>query len=483
MEAALRMVIEQTFGDFVENLHIDASKFPLELKNLKLKEKRIQEELDEDGGFPFDITDGRIGQITVHPGWMGDCEVTASGIVLNFTFNPMKAMKAAMRPNEDGMEEEQIHGPSGGYGGHPGVPLQQRAPPPGPPVPPRYCSRHATSEQRVKVEPRMVECANCQLKVQTNYQDFKLCPNCSDKTASCMLCGSHAPQAGDYVPQGGLVPQGGPGGPSDRGPHEQGPGGYDRYGKGGPPSPSGKGGKGKGFESFRGISSDGFGSGLPPPPPPPPNRSAQSSARDRDFSRDFGSAPPAPPTPGGKGGFKGGKGGKGGPDRMESGMSGMMAPGGKGGFGNSFNGAGSGFHGGPGTDDWRPTKGAPPGGGFGGRPPAGPGKEPPRGQKPSQGGGLSDLLSGNIFNFPILDIGSWANCMNSPGEVQDGQAGNRRALNSNRPPNGPPNGGGFSAGRDPMASQGRNAFSSQISNGPPPPPPMPAGGQPWRGGA
>ena len=29
-------------------------------QDLKLKEKRIQEELDEDGNFPFDLTDGRM---------------------------------------------------------------------------------------------------------------------------------------------------------------------------------------------------------------------------------------------------------------------------------------------------------------------------------------------------------------------------------------------------------------------------------------
>ena len=29
-------------------------------QDLKLKEKRIQEELDEDGNFPFDLSDGRI---------------------------------------------------------------------------------------------------------------------------------------------------------------------------------------------------------------------------------------------------------------------------------------------------------------------------------------------------------------------------------------------------------------------------------------
>ena len=28
-----------------------------------------QEEMDEEGNFPFDITDGRIGSISVSPGW------------------------------------------------------------------------------------------------------------------------------------------------------------------------------------------------------------------------------------------------------------------------------------------------------------------------------------------------------------------------------------------------------------------------------
>ena len=40
-------------------LDVGFSKILTARKDLKLKEKRIQEELDEDGKFPFDLTDGR----------------------------------------------------------------------------------------------------------------------------------------------------------------------------------------------------------------------------------------------------------------------------------------------------------------------------------------------------------------------------------------------------------------------------------------
>lgn len=283
MESALRMILESTFGEFVENLNnIDASSFPLTLKGLKLKEKRIQEELDEDGGFPFDITAGRIGSVTVSPGWLGDVEVVANNIVLNFSFNAMKAMRKAMKTDQDGAEEEeQMHAPppAGIYAqrGAPMQPAMQLAP-----VPPRYCSKHSTSEQRTKVEPRMVECTKCHLKVQTNYLEFALCPQCSDHDQRCMLCGGSAPNAGNYVPSGGLagvpaIPGGGPGPCPGPGQWGGGPGEVDR-----PGSPSRLG-------QPRQFGYDDL-DGLPPPPPPPPVRARGSTGRS-----GVGTQAPPPP--------------------------------------------------------------------------------------------------------------------------------------------------------------------------------------------
>eukprot|EP00439_Symbiodinium_sp_Y106_P069252 s474_g11.t2 len=111
MEAAIRRLLESTFGEFVEGMdRASASSFPMTLQDLNLKEKAIQEELDEDGNFPFDLTSGRIGQVTVSPGWMGNVEVVATGIVLNFTFSPMKAMNNAFRKDDPDEEEEQYMG-------------------------------------------------------------------------------------------------------------------------------------------------------------------------------------------------------------------------------------------------------------------------------------------------------------------------------------------------------------------------------------
>ncbi|CAE7310572.1 unnamed protein product [Symbiodinium natans] len=111
MEAAIRGLLESSFGDYVEGLdRASAGSFPMTLKDLKIKEAAVQEELDEDGNFPFDLSSGRIGQITVSPGWMGTVEVVATGIVLNFSFSPMKAMNNAFKKEEPDDEEADFTG-------------------------------------------------------------------------------------------------------------------------------------------------------------------------------------------------------------------------------------------------------------------------------------------------------------------------------------------------------------------------------------
>lgn len=266
MQDALASLLHTTFGEYVEGLHnLDTSKFPLTLRDLKLKPNKIQEELDEDGAFPFDITDGRIGSISVNPGWMGTVEVVASGIVLNFAFSPMKAMKAAMK----GPEQEQQH-----YEARAGPP-----PAPAAPVAPRYCSQHSTSEHRTKVEPRFRECSSCRLRVQTNYEDFTLCPPCSDKEHRCMLCGKNAPQAGSYVP---AVTANGP----------------CQHDNGLPPPPPGSDRQNRDrreSDRWGGGDRSGHGraneDGLPPPPPPPP-RGAGRQGQGQD-DKDMYAPPPS----------------------------------------------------------------------------------------------------------------------------------------------------------------------------------------------
>lgn len=284
MEAALRGMLESTFGEFVEGLdRANAASFPMTLKDLRLKEKRIQEELDEEGNFPFDLSDGRIGNITVTPGWMGTVEVVATNVVLNFSFSPMKAMNKAMRKDSDD-EEEQFES----------VPRAAQASPPAD-VAPRFCQRHFTSAQREKIDPLMRPCQKCGTQITSTYASMTLCPPCSNTEESCMICGDHAPVASNYVPPKTLNPQSGPSGP---------PGGAvyampDPGAKRGstlppPPPPSAS------HSPSRRMSDDwrmGLGSpnSQPPPPPPPPARGRTGvSHSDHREHRARDTARPAP---------------------------------------------------------------------------------------------------------------------------------------------------------------------------------------------
>jgi len=275
MEAAIRGLLESTFGEFVEGLdRASAGSFPMTLKDLKLKEARIQEELDEDGNFPFDLTSGRIGQIKVSPGWMGDVEVVATGVVLNFTFSPMKAMNNAFRKDEpDDDEEEQTMGMlPGGPMGHPGMQMQQD-------VPPRFCQKHGTSAQREKIDPVQRPCQRCGAQITSTYATMTYCPPCSNSEERCMMCGDPAPLAGNYIPPKTLGQQGPPqAGMIFARPAEDMPGR--------PPAPPRRPGGGEAY--------------LPSPPPPAPRRGPSRPDFDVDAmlgGNSPGQAPPSPPPP------------------------------------------------------------------------------------------------------------------------------------------------------------------------------------------
>jgi len=187
MEAALKKIVQESLGEFVKGglENVDGS-FPMTLRNLKLNEKAVQKEIDEVAGFgPVELSDGTIGSITLKPGWMGTCEVVATDVVLNLSFSPARAMKGAMQG--EGQDDEEQHA---------GGPVMMGPPP----VPPRYCRNHDTSEKRTKVQPQMRECRSCHMIFQTNYSEVVLCPPCSEGEQRCMICGSSAPTAGSHCP-------------------------------------------------------------------------------------------------------------------------------------------------------------------------------------------------------------------------------------------------------------------------------------------
>jgi len=65
---------------------------------------------------------------------------------------------------------------------------------------PRYCGDHATSALRAKGVERSVRCLGCCRDIQTTYQLFALCAECSEKEKKCMICRGEAPNAGTYRP-------------------------------------------------------------------------------------------------------------------------------------------------------------------------------------------------------------------------------------------------------------------------------------------
>jgi len=230
--------LKSFFEEYVSGLeNVKESNFsePLTLHDLTLKVAKINEEIDDVGTCPFNLTDGKIGSLSLKPGWLGGLTICASAVELNLSFSAMKAMKGAVAGNsgEDMEEDLQNQVPwdvqQGMINGHPPQPIpinKQSA---------VFCKDHETSEQRIKAEPMTRPCQHCKQDLTTNYKEFALCPNCSGTVHKCMICGKAA------------VGSGAPGGP--------------------PPPPNGL--------------------GAPPPlggPPPPPGPPGQKP-------RDFGPPP------------------------------------------------------------------------------------------------------------------------------------------------------------------------------------------------
>lgn len=201
MEAALRSVLKDTLGDYVQEglEQADASSFPMELRDVQLNAKRVNHELRGGHGSAIELTSGTIGSVKVTPGWMGNIEVVATNIQLSFSFSPTKAigsgMMQAMSRSEDAelsaaiaasMEEAQNILSA--------APLEvtPRLQPMANPVPARgqcFCSEHDSSEKRTKVSPEVKECMRCRAKLMCSYTDFKYCPSCSGLEQKCVICG------------------------------------------------------------------------------------------------------------------------------------------------------------------------------------------------------------------------------------------------------------------------------------------------------
>lgn len=185
MEALVRTIIKRQFGDYLSGLDsLDTSKFPLTLRNLKLRPDKINQELDD---VPFEVREGVIGQVKLNPTWSGSVAITASNIQLEVQVTATKAMQYATNMFQDQNDEN----------------IDARPVPP-PIVAPRYCSLHNTSEKRRKTNtPQPLSCRSCRATYMTSYSDFTFCAVCSDRERLCMICGASAPAAGNYVPPTG----------------------------------------------------------------------------------------------------------------------------------------------------------------------------------------------------------------------------------------------------------------------------------------
>jgi len=178
------------FKDYVYGLDkADTSKFPLVLRDLQLKPAKVNEDLED---TPFILDNGKIGMIKINPGWTGSVELDVTGINLNLSFSPIKAAKLAMKPADPEYNTEEIF-MTGAYAPPKPTPYD-------PTIPPRFCNKHDTSEKRVKGEARECSCRTCGMTFTTTYAEVTLCGMCSERQKQCLICGSDAPKAGDYVP-------------------------------------------------------------------------------------------------------------------------------------------------------------------------------------------------------------------------------------------------------------------------------------------
>lgn len=182
----MRSVIKTMFEDYAYNLDksMEQSGFPITLRNLKLKEKRVNEDLED---TPFELTSGTIGSVSLDAGWMGSLTVVATGVKLELSFNPGKAAKLLMAKGQEVPDDDIFL-------------TGQAAPEPPPNVPPRFCTDHDTSAKRPKGDPYWQTCECCGMSMQTSYLGVKLCPPCSEKNQKCMICNKPAGRAGNYMP-------------------------------------------------------------------------------------------------------------------------------------------------------------------------------------------------------------------------------------------------------------------------------------------
>eukprot|EP00931_Biecheleriopsis_adriatica_P120573 TRINITY_DN9569_c0_g1_i1.p1 TRINITY_DN9569_c0_g1~~TRINITY_DN9569_c0_g1_i1.p1 ORF type:complete len:446 (+),score=106.14 TRINITY_DN9569_c0_g1_i1:67-1404(+) len=217
---AVSYFLEHYFEEWVEGLHrLDCSEFPLTLRNLKIKEQKIKEEMDDDGAFEF--AGGTIGSVRMNMSWSGEVEVVADQVRLNFSFHPMKWMRKKWYPEEaeDAEEDDENQVPldvqkklsqvppgAGNASQQAGLAAAAAA---AAAVPPRFCHLHDSSDKRTKGEPHSFECGSCGQTVKTNYVESALCPACSDREKRCMCCGGPADGQPGVAP-GQMPPPGGP---------------------------------------------------------------------------------------------------------------------------------------------------------------------------------------------------------------------------------------------------------------------------------
>merc|ERR1712147_70479 len=118
--------------------------------------------------------------------WLGQIEISASNVVLNLNFTPLKALKAALLP-ESTEDEGYAHSmkdlrtPE-----HWTSILGGKASPPQ--VLPRFCVEHRKRHARKLAEARASNCARCRVRLQTNYVECTLCTNCSARENMCLIC-------------------------------------------------------------------------------------------------------------------------------------------------------------------------------------------------------------------------------------------------------------------------------------------------------
>mmetsp|Transcript_23759 Transcript_23759/g.54886 ORF Transcript_23759/g.54886 Transcript_23759/m.54886 type:complete len:229 (+) Transcript_23759:97-783(+) len=172
MEDAILSMLQGSLADYADLGHVDASEFPVTLRNVRLKQDAINRELDADGSQPLELSSGTIGEVTVSPGWMGTLDIYATNVSLQFAVNPMKAMQQRSR-------------------GLPEAPRGAMRPPNAVAAGrPRFCSQHNSPASRPKGPTFERPCQVCGEAHSTNFLQFAVCPMCSQRRGQCMVCGT-----------------------------------------------------------------------------------------------------------------------------------------------------------------------------------------------------------------------------------------------------------------------------------------------------